>query len=723
MIEKPSTYSPFFRRVFGNERSKEVREAEEHYALIKAHHDAYDETPTSFVEVIQSAFLEDIPDQVVPLFREAALRLAMSEEHIWNLPEPHFDRMTMAEFVEFRNVLHAKHYFFANKDELTDLLFNGIGWTLGGIGRELPTMERPSPFTIPLIYALPDAGELIDKLFNTFRDGFQRGLFRDVMDRLYRNFCEASGRDPNDENSKKPIISAADSTLPPRELAQAYLGGTPFFDIFMFPVPLKLTQEDRLSHMHVLAGSGVGKTVLIENLIRHDIESDDPPTIVLIDPHSDLVRKLTRSDLGISDRLILIDPRSTDPIALNPFAINRERIHNYDATMQEQVTAGVIQTFGYLFNGLTNLPLSGKQDMFFRYVARLLLSFPDTMDRNATILDMLNLMRDPAPYKDAIAALPDIPREFFQTDFSSKTFEGTREQIRYRLQAIIENPTMARLFTSPDTIDLFSLLNRPEGSIILVDTAKDFLKEGSAAFGKLIVSLLLQAIFERAAIPERERKPTFIFIDEASSFFSSNIDDLLSEARKYKAGLVLAHQYLDQGSSALRASLAANTAIKFASGLSASDASALAKDMRTTPEFILSQPKLQFAAHIRNVTPQAVSIPIRPVKNPPMLSDRSFENWQERNRRKVSPPPATSPPTPFTEEDALQFIREAHEAGHPLSEEEYRALKALVEARSGTAKADAKPSTEQGSWYDRNKKKNPPGDEGSGSDGGGFKEW
>ncbi len=100
---------------------------------------------------------------------------------------------------------------------------------------------------------------------------------------------------------------------------------------------------------------------------------------------------------------------------------------------------------------------------------------------------------------------------------------------------------------------------------------------------------------------------------------------------------MLAHQYLDQGSSSLRASLAANTAIKFASGLSAQDATAMARDMRTSAEFIMSQPKLQFAAHIRHVTPEAVSIPIKPVKNPPMLSDNSFENWLDRNRANVSP--------------------------------------------------------------------------------------
>jgi hypothetical protein len=264
-----------------------------------------------------------------------------------------------------------------------------------------------------------------------------------------------------------------------------------------------------------------------------------------------------------------------------------------------------------------------------------MLSLPEGMGRNATILDMMKLMSDPIPYGEAIQKLPDIPREFFLKDFMSKTFEQTKEQIRYRLQAIIENPTMARLFTSPETkVDLFAEMNR--GAVLLVDTAKDFLKENSSTFGRLFISLVLQAILERAAIAPAKRKPTFIYVDEAGSFFSSNIDDLLTEARKYKAGLILAHQYLNQCTGSLQSSLAANTGIKFASGLSAADARAMAPDMRTTPDFILDQPRLQFAAHIRNVTPHAVSIPIAFAQTLPSLPARAYEELMDRNRERVS---------------------------------------------------------------------------------------
>jgi len=634
-MSEASTYVPFLRR-FTNEREREFRETRELYSWVKARQDAFAETPTTIGRRLTGYF-----DQLsAPLFRQMAMTmfdLITAEPYFSEVPPPDLARMNLKEFVEYRNLLFAKQYFFTNQATLMEHFEEGLGLILGGLADALPLAEEPSPFVIPLVYSLPEPGLLIDQIYGTLADDsyVDRGLFKDVAGRMYQNLCRISGREPG-EASKRPWKNAEESPLPLDELTDEYLAGTTFHELFKTPVPLKFTNEDRFNHMHVLGGTGAGKTTLIENLILHDLQADDPPSLVLIDPHSDLVRKLIHADLGIEDRLILIDPRDTKhPPALNIFALNRERLGSYDEATREQVTAGVIQTFNYLFGGLTNLSLTGKQDVFFRYVARLMLSLPESMGRNATILDMMKLMADPTPYGEAIQKLPDIPREFFLKDFMSKTFEQTKEQIRYRLQAIIENPTMARLFTSPETkIDLFTEMNR--GAVILVDTAKDFLKENSSTFGRLFISLVLQTVLERAAIAPAKRKPTFIYVDEAGSFFSSNIDDLLTEARKYKAGLILAHQYLNQCVGSLQSSLAANTGIKFASGLSAADARFMAPDMRTTSDFILDQPRLQFAAHIRNVTPHAVSIPIAFAPTLPVLPDHAFAQLIDRNRARVS---------------------------------------------------------------------------------------
>ena len=648
----PSAYVPLFRR-FGSERDREFRETRELYARLKPRHDAFPHDTRSIGRRVYERFDHHAP-KVTHAIACALYDLLSPERYIFELPPPELDRMSMEEFVEYRNLLLHKEYFLANQSRLLELLVDALTEAFEAILDNLPAMAEPTPFTIPLAYALPDPSLLYERVLAPFMNEelVNAGLLRDASNSLIKNLYAANGRAPQD--STKPLKAARDFNLPLDRYVDTFFAGTPFYDLLEAPVPLKLTHEDRFSHMHVLAGSGHGKTTLIENLIRHDIASEDPPSIVLIDPHSDLVRKLMASDLGIEERVLLLDPRDTKhPLAINPFAVNRERFATYDETTREQVTAGVIQTLTYLWNGLTNLTLTGKQEVFARYVIRLLLTLPEVRGENATILDMLKLMSDPSQYQDVIDQLPDIPREFFRTDFQMKTFDGTKEQVRYRIQAIIENPTLARLFTSPETkVDFHQELNR--GAVILVDSAKDFLKDGSAIFTKLIISLILQAVYERAAIPERERKPTFIFIDEAASAFSQNVDDLLSEARKYKTGLILSHQYLDQATGSLRSSLAANTGIKFAGGLSAGDARSMAPEMRTSPDYILEQPKLQFAAHIRNVTPSAVAIPVSPVVSSRQLSADDHALLIEQNRARVSilSPAQTvrAPPAPPNED-------------------------------------------------------------------------
>ncbi|HVH75194.1 MAG TPA: hypothetical protein VM755_09785 [Stellaceae bacterium] len=648
----PSVYEPFFKR--GDKRAAELAETEALYRRVECLHAASQyadkECSEAFCLYLFCRLEGRVPLALRAAFYRPFFRLLMLEAAIFDMPEFH-PSLTLKELVELRGALRRKEHFYANEERIIELLTEGIELIFGSLADELPEVLAPSPFVIPLAYAIPAPHAFITRLFATLlQDRYIGACFAEVYRTLHFNLCKVSGiADPYESN--KPFLFPTENKAPLCDIVDGYLAGTPFHELLTTPVPLKLAQEERFSHMHVVGGSGAGKTQLLQSLILHDLQSEDPPALVIVDSQGDLIDKISHLALfdgALKDRLVLITPKDIDhPPALNIFDINRSRLGAYDALAKEQVTAGVIETFDYLFTGLLGADLTAKQGVFFRYVARLMLALPETVGRSATILDMMNLMDDPQPYQEAIQSLPDLQRQFFVRDFVSKpgrkgTFDQTREQIRYRLQALIENPTLARLFTSPSTkIDLFDEFNR--GSIILVDTARDFLKGASSHFGRIFIALTLQAVLERAAIPEADRRPAFLIVDEAADYFDSSIDDLLTEARKYKLGCVFAHQYLDQCTPSLRASLAANTAIKMAGGVSTSDARAMASDMRTTPDFILSQPRLYFACHIRNVTPQAVSIPIEvgKLESEPRLSQDAYDDMRRRNRERVSAPRKT----------------------------------------------------------------------------------
>ena len=652
-IPGPSTFTPFFRR-FTDERLRDTRELSALYNEVRAMHlrSPYCESDAA-IQASLSVYAKHIaglPEPLATEFSGTLSGLTRMEGTIFEFPEIKWNvsQLSLKEQVDLQRFLTAKRHFLTNQERVIDLFQRGLDRLFDALFYELPELASPSPFSIPFINAHPYPKQLLDMLYGIVWDQahIDNGLFVELGRAMHANICTISKiADPENPKNRSYIIPS-EHDAPLGELVEAYFKNTPFYDFLMAPVPLKLSYEDRFSHMHVVGGSGAGKTQLLQHLILHDLQSENPPALVIVDSQGDLISKLSRLSLfdlehgPLASRLILITPKDIKyPPAINIFDVNRERLGGYDEGAKEQVVAGVIQTFDYLFAGLLGADLTAKQGVFFRFVARLMLSLPETLGRNATILDMINLMDDPAPYKKAIESLPPIQRNFFERDFAGKTFAQTKEQIRYRLNAVLENPTLARLFTAPATrIDFFDVLNN--GGIVLVDTAKDFLKGSSAHFGRIIISLVLQAVMERAVIPENARRPAFLIVDEAAAYFDGNIDDFLTEARKYKCGCVFAHQFLDQATSSLRASLAANTSIKMAGGVSTGDARALAPDMRTPPDFILSQPRLSFAAHIRNVTQNAVSIPV-PVgllERQSRLSDEAYEALRDANRDRVSQP-------------------------------------------------------------------------------------
>src|SRR4051812_8084975 len=228
------------------------------------------------------------------------------------------------------------------------------------------------------------------------------------------------------------------------------------------------------------------------------------------------------------------------------------------------------------------------------------------------------------------------------------------------------------MFSHPrNKIDLFEAMN--SGKIVLINTAKDLLKtEGCQLFGRFFISLIAQAALQRAAVPEDRRRSTFVYVDEAHEYFDDTVDELLNQARKFRVGMVLAHQNLDQLSDRLRATIMASTSIKFAGGVSARDAGAFAKEMRCEPEFVQGMRKqartTEFACWIKNTTPQAIKldVPLGVVNSMPMIDQGSYSALIGVNRARYcapaaaahdtdSPPVAAQAATPSTPPNRAGF--------------------------------------------------------------------
>jgi hypothetical protein len=636
-------HTPFFRRYFVNEKEREAQETRALFERVRrawpassvrqaiiddieVHVDFYIEQNNKDVaaefRAILSAFLED---------------LVACDPVIGPMPELR-EVMSLKELTELRSNLFAREHFLANREAYEEKVKETLFDMLTGTIEEVAfTYADNALLQVQLGSFVADFNDILTRIIGSFANDTETGFHRSMREQLYLNICRIAKVDPEAEH-KRPLPMPNDTKLA-FEDALGYVAGTPFETLFITTLPLAIPDETFFSHMHIVGGSGAGKTQWLSTLIRYHLNDPAQPSLVVVDSQGDLIRTLSRlKEFDDDNRLIVISPKDIDyPPAINIFDVKSDRIDCYDRVTREQVVAGAIQTLDYLFSGILGADLTAKQGVFFRFLARLLLKVPEVKGRNATLLDMLELTDSIDEYMDVVQVLDPVQRKFFERDFSNKDFRPTKEQLRYRLNGILENPTLERLFTSERTkLDLFSELNR--GAVILIDTAKDFLKDNSGNYGRIFIALVLQAIMERAALPEHRRRPTHLIIDEAHEYFDQNIDDLLTQVRKYKLGCVFAHQYLGQCSTQLRASLAANTAIKLASGVSMNDARALAPDMRSTAEFILSQPKLQFAAYVRGVTRSAMPLPVVPgaLGRAAQIDDRAFARFVDRNRERVA---------------------------------------------------------------------------------------
>ena len=601
------------------------------------------------------------PDATCIAVLNATEEIAAACPELFHPPVPSGDpeTTTIKDAIEHREHLRQQLKYLDNFDHIKELWQDQTFALLLAILDRLPAIpEQASTLTLsaPLIDLARNPDDLVEHIAAIIEsdDVIEIGFFERIRDRAFRNMLAVNNHTWEDWSlNPKPLrIKPADlcKNHQPVEVARLVYGGTPFGDLLTAEVPLSIPEAARFEHMHVLAGTGHGKTQLLQHLIVSDLERDahDIPSMVILDSQGDMIEALKRLAIfdpdrtgSLADRLLIVDPSDVAfPPALNLFDVQSDRLKNYDQRDREQVLAGIIEIYDYIFGGLLGAELTQKQAMVFRFLAQLMLSIP-----NATIHTLRELLEDATPYMPAVEALPDTARGFFENHFFEAPYKATREQVLRRLYGVLQNPSFERMFAQPENrLDLFDTLNT--GGIVLVNTAKDFLKsEASSIFGRYVIALTLKAAFERATLPRHDRRPTFLWIDEASEYFDDNIDNLLIQARKFNLGLVMAHQYLGQLSRNLPASLMTNTTIKLVGGVSDRDARALASEMRTSPEFLNAMTKEQdgtsFAAFVRNHTPHALklSVPFGTAESMELMSNDSFDQLLDISRARLSSKP------------------------------------------------------------------------------------
>jgi hypothetical protein len=327
-----------------------------------------------------------------------------------------------------------------------------------------------------------------------------------------------------------------------------------------------IQRDDRRSHMLIIGKTGTGKSTLLRTLVSQDIVNGEG--LALLDPHGDLVESLLpripphrRSDLVYLDT-----PNTARPWSFNPFA---DIPHDKKAL----AAAGMVEVFKKMWPD----DWGPRLEHLLRNVIFTLLDVED-----ATLGDVSRLLTNKEWRREVVQCVTNEEvRTFWKDEYErySAPFRAVvTAPLQNKIGAFLTDPLLARILRGKESsFDLREIMD--DGKILLVNLAKGKIGEGPASLlGALLVSSLSLAAFGRADVTEERRRDFFLYLDEFHTFSTLTLATMLSELRKYRVGLILAHQYFSQLETEIRDAVLGNVGTLISFRVGALDAPLLARE-------------------------------------------------------------------------------------------------------------------------------------------------
>ena len=295
-----------------------------------------------------------------------------------------------------------------------------------------------------------------------------------------------------------------------------------------------IKRKDRRRHLYIIGKSGVGKTKLLELMIRQDISCGQG--LCLIDPHGDVIEETIKfiPENRIED-VVIIDPSDVNhPVSFNPLA-------NVDPNFKHQLTQGLIEVLEKQF-GANWTP---RLEHVFRFTTLALLDYP-----HATMRGMISMLTDRNYRQKVVEYLEDdMVKRFWAIEFADWSEKFDTDAIIplvNKLGQFLSDPLLRNIFGQKENkVDLEKLVN--EKKIILINLCKGRIgEENSSFFGSMFITKIKQAGMARASLPEEDREDFYLYVDEFHNVVTETFENILSEARKYGLCLTMAHQYMGQ---------------------------------------------------------------------------------------------------------------------------------------------------------------------------------
>lgn len=322
-------------------------------------------------------------------------------------------------------------------------------------------------------------------------------------------------------------------------------------------VQFGIRKSDRRYHMAIIGRTGMGKTTLLETLVRSDINSEDRSGCALLDPHGDLAESVIASiPAHRRDDLVYFNPAE-------PAGVLGVNILELAGNKPHLVVSGVISVFKKIWAD----SWGPRMEHLFRYALSTLVEVEGT-----TLADVSRLFLDKGFRASILRDVNDVTiHNFWAEEYERYTPSFRTEAISPVLnktgQWLASAPLRAVITKKHSDFDLRTIMD--EGRIFIANLSKGKLGEdGSALLGSLLSTKLELAALSRAGTPIEQRREFYIYIDEFPLLATASFTNMFSEARKYGAAITVAAQFIEQLDEPVRNSLFENcgTVIAFRVG-------------------------------------------------------------------------------------------------------------------------------------------------------------
>ncbi|MDP3052601.1 MAG: type IV secretion system DNA-binding domain-containing protein [bacterium] len=394
-------------------------------------------------------------------------------------------------------------------------------------------------------------------------------------------------------------------------------------------VKFGIKTDDRRRHMYVIGKTGVGKTEMLENMALADIKAGRG--IGIIDPHGEFAEKILE---------LIPESRMDDVIYFNPADINFPMAFNplelTDPELRHLVASGIMSVFKKIWPDVW----SARMEYILNNSLLTLLEYP-----GSTLLGIMHLLADKEYRRKVVENLQDpVIKSFWVDEFARYTQRLETEAvaaIQNKVGQFIANPLIRNIIGQPhSTFDIRKIMD--EGKIFIANLSKGRIGEdNSRLLGALMITKIQLAAMSRSDIAENKRRDFYLYVDEFQNFATESFANILSEARKYRLDLILAHQYIGQlvgsdKSTKVRDAVFGNVGTIVVFRVGAEDAEFLEKEFE--PEFLINDlvnlPKFNIYTKlmIDGIASRAFSAETLPLEKAPAdnLRDVIIENCRHR---------------------------------------------------------------------------------------------